>query len=296
MKPGCTNTTDIHAGPLPNRLQALEDSNVFGGVVGGWHVYNVRLVTSARSFLVCTTIFVVCQLPVSAATVVYQDVPVPGGTAALARALVIEPVPDRARFMTEVTRLVYDSDGRNPTVVAFLNSLRLLIQKGKKLTLPFDDGSSELVPVPLSPAVWSNAIFRRTVTPEELIPSILADRPASLICHGLVALDDETLQFFAEHSGLLTRLYERSAPMFSVFSSGLRIRANRIVPAGDAAAVPLWEAVVGEKVARPERFVLALFEVSDGRLAYLYNIAGQIDPARRAFLLGSWMADPNARL
>jgi hypothetical protein len=227
---------------------------------------------------------------------VYQDVPLPGGTAALARALVIDPVPDRARFMNEVTRLVHDSDGRNPTVVAFLNSLRLLIQKGRKVTLPYADGSSELVPVPLSPEVWSNAIFRRTVTPEELIPSILADRQASLICHGLVALDDETLQFFAEHSSLLTRLYERSAPIFAVFSSGLHIRANRVVPVGGAAALPLWEAVVGEKVTRPERFVQSLFENADGRVASLYDIAGQIDPARRAFLLGSWLADPAARL
>src|SRR5262245_43850823 len=109
VEPGRTNTTDIHAGPLADRLQALEDGDVFRGVVGGWHVYNVRLVTSARSLLVCTTILVVCQLPLSAATVVYQDMPVPGGTTALARALVIEPVPDRGRFMTEVTRLVYDS-------------------------------------------------------------------------------------------------------------------------------------------------------------------------------------------
>jgi hypothetical protein len=227
---------------------------------------------------------------------VYQDVPVPGGTAALARALTIDPVPDRARFMTEVTRLVSDSDGRNPSVVVFLNSLRLLIQKGRKVTLPFADGSAELVPVPLTPEIWSNAVFRRKVTPEELVPSILADRQASLVCHGLAALDDETLQFFTEHTSLVTRLYERAAPMFAVFSTGLRIRGNRVIPAGGAAAVPLWEAVVGEKVTRPERFVTALFEISDGRLAYLYDIAEQLDPARRAFVLGTWIADPSTRL
>src|SRR5262245_65957348 len=102
-----TDAADIHAGPLPNRLQALENGDVFRGVVGGCHVYNVRLVTSARWFLVCTTIFVACQLPLSAATVVYQDVPLPGGTAALARALTIDPVPDRARLMNEVPRLAH---------------------------------------------------------------------------------------------------------------------------------------------------------------------------------------------
>src|SRR5262249_37340326 len=227
MEAGRAHAADVHARPLPDLLQPFENGDVFRGVVGGCHVYNVRLVTRARWFIVCTTILVACQLPVAAATVVYQDVPVPGGTAALARALMIDPVPDRARFMTEITRLVYDSDGRNPNVVMFLNSVRLLIQKGKKVTLPFADGSSELVPVPLTPEIWSTAAFRRKVPPEELVPTLLADRPASLICHGLAALDDETLQFFAEHTSLLTRLYERDAPMFAVFSSGLRVHGNR---------------------------------------------------------------------
>ena len=58
----------------------------------------------------------------------------------------------------------------------------------------------------------------------------------------------------------------------------------------------MWEAVVGEKVTRPERFVQALFDASEGRLAYLYDIIGQLDAPRREFLLGGWIADPAARL
>ena len=96
-----------------------------------------------------------------------------------------------------------------------------------------------------------------------------------MICHGLTALDDETLQFFADHPSLVSRLYERSAPAFAAFSGSIRIRGNRVVPAGaPRSARPrtagsagtrrvtaLWEAVVGEKVTRPERFMLALFEL-----------------------------------
>ena len=249
-----------------------------------------------RALCLCFTIVAAFPLRLAAAVVVFQDVPVPGGTAALARALAIEPVPDRGRFMSEITRLVYDTDARNPTAVALLNLLRTPLPRGKKLTLPFDDGTFDLVPVPLTAEVWSNAVFRRKVAAEELVTAIIADRSASLICHGLDALDDETLQFFAEHSSLITRLYERNAPMFAVFSSSLRIHGNRVVPPGGPDALPLWEAVVGEKVTRPERFVLTLFDVSEGRLAYLYDIVGQLDPARREFLLGSWMSDPAVRL
>ncbi|OLC50415.1 MAG: hypothetical protein AUH43_05135 [Acidobacteria bacterium 13_1_40CM_65_14] len=247
--------------------------------------------------LVCITLVAAFQVRLAAAVVaVSQDVPVPGGTAALAHALAIDPVPDRGRFISELTRLVYDTDARNPTAVAFLNSLRLPVARGKKMTLPFDHATFDLVPVPLTAELWSNAVFRRKVAPEGLVMAIIADRQAALVCHGLGALDDETLQFFAEHESLISRLYERNAPMFAVFSGSLHIRANRVVPPGGAGAVVLWEAVVGEKVTRPERFVLSLFDLSEGRVAYLFDVAGQIDPARREFLLGSWIGDPAARL
>src|SRR3989442_14160294 len=110
--------------------------------------------------------------------------------------------------------------------------------------------------------------------------AIIADRQAALVCHGLGALDDETLQFFAEHESLISRLYERNAPMFAVFSGSLHIRANRVVPPGGAGAVVLWEAVVGEKVTRPERVVLLLFVLSVGRDDYLYDVDGIIHQER----------------
>jgi hypothetical protein len=38
-----------------------------------------------------------------------EDVPVPGGTAGMARALDVKPVPDRARFLGELVRVLYDA-------------------------------------------------------------------------------------------------------------------------------------------------------------------------------------------
>jgi hypothetical protein len=143
----------------------------------------------------------------------------------------------------------------------------------------------------------------------ELIPAILADRSAALICLGLTALDDRTIAFFADHPSLLERIYLRSATAFGAFSSSLQIDGNRIIPPGgprpsDAAAarppqgspqtggddvVALWEGVVAEKVTRPERFITQLLELNEGRLAFLYDTIGQLDPPRRAFALGLWM-------
>jgi len=267
--------------------------------------------------LICTAATTAVPLRTAAAEAPYQDLPIPGGAAALAHTLGIDPVPDHGRFIAEMTRLVYDVEGRNPAAAAFLQSVRMKMRapdgKGRTASRPRsapDLADTDVVPVPLSPEIWSEAIFHRRVAPDELVTTILADRHAALICHGLTALDDETLEFFAAHTSLLARLYERSAPVFAVFSAGIRIRGNRVVPAGAAPSAgregravrerdevdALWEAVIGEKVTRPERFLIALFESGEGRLAYLFDVAGHLDPARRAFVLGLWISDPARRL
>jgi hypothetical protein len=234
----------------------------------------------------------------AAAAVAVEDVPVPGGSEALARALGIEPAPDRGRFLYEITRLIYDNpEGRRAESERFLQMLRQPAGRGKRVERPTPDrAATDFVPVPLSADVWSDAVFHRRVARDELVTAIIADRLASFLCHGLAALDDQTLQFFADHPLLLTRIYERSAPAFAAFSSGLRVRANRVVPPSERDdVVAMWEAVVGEKVTRADRFIQQLFEMNEGRVASLYDTIGQLDPPRRAFVLGLWMPDAAAR-
>src|SRR6185295_20216707 len=51
-----------------------------------------------------------------AAGPVSEDVPVPGGTAGMARSLGIAPVPERARFVSELARLTHQaSEDRSTT-------------------------------------------------------------------------------------------------------------------------------------------------------------------------------------
>jgi hypothetical protein len=244
---------------------------------------------------VCILIVAAFQAPFAGAASPVDDVPVPGSTIAFARSLGIDPVPDRARFIHEVTRLVYDtSDFRPPAVAAFLQSIR---QPPKNAPSPIGrPNAADAVPVPLAAHIWSDAVFRRRVERDDLIVAIVADRQASLLCHGLTKLDDATLEYFSAHAGLLTRIYERSAPLFAAYAASIRIRDNRVIPPGDPDSVPLWEAVVNERVTRADRFVSALFEINDGRVAYLYDTIGQSDAPRRAFLLGSTLPDDAVRL
>jgi len=232
----------------------------------------------------------------ASAAAVSEDVTVPGGTVALAQALGIDPAPDRGRFVYEISRLLYNApEGRRPSAEAYLTAARQSLGRGRQ---NMDTRPGDVVPVPLTAEFWSTSIFHRTVAPRELVTTIITDRSAALLCLGLSSLDDTTLGFFADHPQLLERIYERSAPAFGAFSSSLRIANNRVVPPGglerdDIAA--LWEGVVLEKVTRADRFIQQLLELNDGRLAYLYDVIGQLDPARRAFALGLWMPNATAR-
>jgi len=205
---------------------------------------------------------------------------VPGGMAAFAQALEIDPVPDRSRFIGELTRLQYDP----------LRLKTLLVANAPR------PGPADLVPVPLAPAIWEKAVFRHATTAANLVGAILSDHHASLLCHGLAALDDETLEFLGSHPSLLTRLYENDAPAFAAFAGSLRVHGGRIVPSGGAAAAPLWEAVLDARLDQPERFVRELFERGDGRVAYLYDVVAQLEPAKAAFALGLSNAHATSRV
>ncbi len=306
-----------------------------------------------------------------------EQVPIPGGTVALARALKIPAAPDRARFVTELTRVIYHvPEGKNAATDALLRDLathlevvdrfqkalaaiqtdhgsialamadqkdnrnRLkafldliglkLLDKNKKFSVaPTDskqagerlrvlaelgvnleqlatklnageavrvDLPTETIPIPLTAELWSRVIFRRQVALPALFSSIIGDRRAALLCHGLAALDDETLQFLADQPQLLARLYEHDAGPFAAFAGSLRIRGGRVVLPGDAAAAPLWEAIVEESAARPDRFVRELFSRDAGRVAYLYDAISHLDAARVGFALGVTIVNTSRRL
>jgi hypothetical protein len=168
---------------------------------------------------------------------------------------------------------------------------RLNAGEAVQLRLP-----TELVPVPLTAALWSEAVFHRPVSLSDLFAAILAEPGASLLGHGLAGLDEETLQYMADHPALLARLSGEVAPVFATFASNLHVRDGRVVPPGGPAALSLWESVVGEKVGAPEAFIRALLLRDSGHLAYLYDLVAELDGPRGAFALGLWVPSERDRI
>jgi hypothetical protein len=247
----------------------------------------VRL--SLRSGAAAFGFTIVTAFHAAAAGVVAEDVPVSGGTEAMAQALGVSPPPDRARFVVELARLTHPAAETKHTTRG--NAAAMLARADA--TGP---RSADAVPIPLTAAVWSQAIFRRPVSPEHVVAAILSDPRAAHLCYGLAGLDDETLQFFVDHPALLTDLYERSAATFAAFGGAVRVHEDRIDPPGGPVAAALWEAVVGERVDRPEGFLRALFRRDQGRVAYLFETIAGLDEPRARFALGLWISDPELRL
>src|SRR5437870_3225721 len=143
----------------------------------------------ARATLLSAAIVAAVSLRLGAAGAASQDVPVPGGTSAMAASLGISPVPERARFVAEIARLTHQVAERKRTT-------RAGDPPGDARKNRMASGPDDTVPIPLTVDVWSRAVFKRTVAPGEIIAAIVADPRAAHLCYGLAGMDDETLQFF----------------------------------------------------------------------------------------------------
>ncbi len=213
-----------------------------------------------------------------------------GGVAALADVIPITPAPEPARFLQEAIRVVYSwpqtgpysNDPMRRRIADFLANAPA-------------NGEHDDVPVPLTAALWSQ-ILRKSLGPESLVGAILADRSAAMVCYGLAGLDDETLQFFAEHPAIVSRLVERTPAAFAAFGEALRIHGGRVVAPGGEGGRTAWESVVGEKLDRPERFVPQLFEEARGRVAYLFDVLSHVDPSIEASIFAARTGDGLKRL
>src|SRR5262245_17135710 len=197
--------------------------------------------------VLCLTIVAAFQARLVASPSVSEDVPVPGGVAAVAAALGIDPIPDRARFIGELTRLAFEIPrGKNAATDIRLQQLKTWLASTRRTAAGATDETSpsDLIPVPLTASTWGQAVFHRRLTAADLFAAILSDRQAALLCYGLAGLDDGTLQFLADHPALLRRIYERAAPAFAAFGASVRIHDGKVVPPGGGDAIPLWEAAV----------------------------------------------------
>lgn len=164
--------------------------------------------------------------------------------------------------------------------------VRLNAGESVRIVLP-----AEVVPLPLTPAKWSEVVFKRSVPPGSLFGAIVRDRRAALLYYGLSALDQPTLEYVSAHPDIVSRIYRESAAAFSTFARSVYVRDGRIAPPGGSAAAPLWEAVVGESVSAPARFLAKLLERDEGRLAFFYDTVAHLDAVGVRLALGRSGAD-----
>ncbi len=235
-----------------------------------------------RALWWCSTIVAAFQLQLAAAEPPTTRVPVLPSVAALAVRVDLDVRRERGRFAAEVIRRVYAPPASRQVPLDLL------------LTEP-PAAAPLLVDVPLTPDIWSRAIFKRPVTTEQLLASILADRRAALLCRGLLGADDDTLAFYASHPALLTFIYERAPGAFAAFAGSIRIRDGQLVVPGGEPARVLWDVAVAAPTDDPEAFLRALLFEPEARPAYMFDVLATASPESRAFALGLWIADPSLR-
>jgi hypothetical protein len=209
--------------------------------------------------------------------------PLPGGFAAARAALNHTGVADPATLILDVIRRSFET----PVGTKGLRrdeALRPLLDlfdraRGDR------QASADEVPLPLTPAIWTSAMFGGRTLSAPLLPELLRSPSASLMYCALLALDPETRQWLGANPALLTEITDRHAAAFFVASRGIRISGGSIQVPGGAAAIPAWQAVVGRQVADPIEFVRAVIGTGEGRLAYFFGAAAQLTPGQLRVLL-----------
>jgi len=153
------------------------------------------------------------------------------------------------------------------------------------------------VPNPLPLDTWARVIFERDVPPRSVFSAIVHDRQASLLFVGLAAMTPRTRAYLISQPELLRRLYKGCAGSLASFGDALELdEANRPLLPGGSEANGLWEALVDEKIDRPDRFARALFDRDNGRLAYFVHTLAHLDPGHQKFALGLQISDGSTRL
>src|SRR5688572_28108642 len=196
-------------------------------------------------------------------------VPLPGGFAEARAALNETGVPDPSTLILDLIRRSFETPVGTKGVrrdQALRPLLDLFYRSRGGFRPPTD-----LVPLPLTPAIWTTAIFGGRTSSGSILQDLLTSPAASMIYCGLLALDPPTRAWLAANPDLLTGMTGHHAAAFFLAAPGLRVGNGVVQVPGGGAAVPGWQALVGRPVTEPGEFVRALLAANAGRLAYMYG-------------------------
>ncbi len=219
-----------------------------------------------------------------------SEVLLPGGLRGAMAAVGDRSNPDRAQFLAEFVRRMYDTpfgvktDAREP----ILQSLVSQLKSGR--------GTTDTIPLPLSPKIWIDVVFRKQATPETLVASIVQSRAAALLYTGLLSLDDDTRAWFAEQPALISEIIAKRAASFVTVAPGLRISKGAVQVPGGSAAEPVWQELVGRRATEPVDFVRSLLSSDEGRLAYFFGAMAQLTSRQFGSALSIDASDSSRRV
>jgi hypothetical protein len=202
--------------------------------------------------------------------------PLPAPARAIADAFEITAV-DRSQLLLTIIRTLYTVG-----IAGGENGPRGRL---RQLTDQPPTARGEMVPLPLDPSIWRETILQRPVADDSLIATIVLDRAAALLYHGLAGLDDETLAWLGPERETLQHLL-RHAGTFAVFGPSVRISGGKVAVPGGPELEPAWESVVGADVARPAQFVRRLFGGEKEHVPWFYDALAQLDAAHLKFATG----------
>ncbi len=228
------------------------------------------------------------QVPARPATV--SEAPLPGGLRAALAAIGDSTAPDRAQFLAEFIRRIYDTPigAKGDTRESALRSLLAQLKAGGQ--------STDTVPLPLSSSIWIDVVFRKQAKPDTLVASILESRNAALLYNGLLSLDDDSRAWMAQQPALIEEIASRRAAPFLIAAPGLRITAAGVQVPGGQAAEPVWQALVGHRPTEANDFVRALLSSDEGRLAFFFGAMAQLNPQEIQFAMALDLADARRRV
>jgi hypothetical protein len=221
-------------------------------------------------------------------------VPLPGGFVEVRTVLQETGVPDPSTLVLDLIRRSFETPagtkgGRRD------QALRPLVDLFNRNRGGFRP-STDLVPLPLTPAIWTTAILSDRPSSGSVLLDLLTSPAASMIYCGLLALDPPTRAWFAANPALLTGMTGHQAAAFFLAAPGLRVGNGVVQVPGGGTAVPGWQALVGRPVTEPIEFVRALLTANAGRLAYMYGASAQLTPGQRRVLLSLDSSDPTVHI
>ncbi len=224
-----------------------------------------------------------------------SDVPLPGGIRAALHAIHDPLTPDRGQFLLEVIRRLYNAPirpKRGPEA-AVLEALVAQLDRARRQS---PAAPPEILPLPLTPRIWTDVVFAGRVALPDLVRAILQSRQAALFYTGLLSLDADTRAWLAGEPELIKDIVSRYAAAFEVAAPALRVSGARVRVPGGPPAEPAWEALVSHRATAPAEFVRALLDERNGRLAYFFGALAVLTPAQLRFVLGLDSTDPAARI